>query len=206
MKRSKKVLALATAIAVVSSLGVTNVFAASANQKSTESISTEFTFEYKNDPTYTVTIPDTLVLSKDGAQMDIVAEDVANLDNQKISVTVEATDADFAQMYLSGKADNGQKKTVRYQIIKPDGTNIETKLSKYYITDAEGNETQIKIDTKTLNVYGKSGVILGDVELASFTENGSATLTVKPILVSSTAKGVTYSGSMTYGIQLVDAE
>lgn len=45
------------------------------------------------------------------------------------------------------------------------------------------------------------------MELASFTEDGSVSLRVKPVIgtiSSSEIKGVTYTGSMTYGIALVD--
>lgn len=171
----KKVIALVLTLASVLSLGAMSVSAASVDQTSTESLGTEFTFEYKNEPTYTVTIPSSVVMTKDGAQMDIVAENVANLDNQKVSVTISGTDQYRNQMVLQGQTESGPRTSMRYQLVKADGTVIET--------------------------TGAKDEVVG-VELASFTEDGTATLTVLPVIVN-LKKGVTYTGSMTYGIELV---
>lgn len=65
MKRMKKVTALALTALTVLSMGSLDVSAASADQDSTEALNTEFTFEYKNDPTYTVTIPSSVVMTKE---------------------------------------------------------------------------------------------------------------------------------------------
>lgn len=171
----RKIIALVLALASVMSLGAMSVSAASVDQSSTESLGTEFTFEYKNDPTYTVTIPSSIVITKDGTQMDIVTEDVANLDNQKISVTIAGTDQYRNQMVLKGNTTSGPGTSMRYQFVKADGTVIET--------------------------TGAKDEVVG-VELASFTEDGTASLSVIPVIVN-LKKGVTYTGSMTYGIELV---
>ena len=144
-----------------------------------EAPSTAITFEYKNDPTYTVTIPETLTMEEQGTAFDIIAEDVANLDNQKISVTIAGTDQFRNQMTLQGKTETGSNATLRYTFTKEDGTVIET--------------------------TGQKDEVVG-VEVASFTHDGTATLTATPILTGSSSikKGVTYTGSITYGIELVD--
>lgn len=173
----KKIIALVLAMASVASSGAMSVSAASVDQASTESVTTEFTYEHKNEPTYTVTIPSSVVIAKDGTQMEIVAEDVANLDNQKVSVTIAGTDQYRNQMVLQGNTTSGPRTSMRYQLVKNDGTVIET-------------------------TGGKDEVV--GVELASFTEDGTASLTVMPVLNDpDLTAGVTYTGSMTYGIELV---
>ena len=49
----KKAVSTVLAMAMFASVGAVSVSAASANQDSSDALSTEFTFEYKNDPTYT---------------------------------------------------------------------------------------------------------------------------------------------------------
>lgn len=171
----KKILAFILALASVVSVSAMSVSAASYDQSSVDAIGTEFTFELKNEPTYTVTIPSSLVITEEGTQMDIVAEDVANLDGQKVSVTIAGTDQYRNQMVLQGNTTSGPRTSMRYQLVKADGTVIET-------------------------TGGKDEVV--GVELASFTEDGTVSLTVLPVLVN-LQEGVTYSGSMTYGIELV---
>lgn len=176
----KKVVMAALMLSMLTVCNTGKVCAASVNQDVTDNIGTEITFEYKNDPTYTVTIPSELKLANNGVPMQIVAEDVANLDNQKVSVTIAGTDKYRNQMVLEGQRETAPKNaSLRYQIIKEDDTVIET----------TGGIDQVN-----------------GVELASFTENGTATLNVRPVLVASTAKGVTYTGSITYGIELVTLE
>ena len=181
MKVMKKMMAMLLSAVTVISMGAIGVSAATADQDSTDAIGTEFTFEYENDPTYTVTIPSAVVMTKDGVQMDIVAENVANLDNQKVSVTIAGTDKYRNQMLLEGKTEDGKNASIRYQFEKADGTIIET----------TGGKNQVN-----------------GVELAAFTEDGTVSLTVRPVISysSSIKKGVTYTGSMTYGIELVSVE
>ena len=88
----KKILAALMALTLSISLGATIVNAASTDQTSQETLGTEFTFEYKNDPTYTVTIPSAVALEKSGTTMDITADNIANLENQRVQVTIAGTD------------------------------------------------------------------------------------------------------------------
>ena len=176
----KKIVAIICAVAMCATAAV-SASAATLDQASTESAETTFTFNYQYDPTYTVTIPSSIELSADGTPVDIVAEDVENLDNQKISVTIAGTSAYRNQMVLAGKTETGSNASLRYQLIKKDDTVIET----------TGGKDQVN-----------------GVEVASFTEDGTETLTVKPVLSGSSSikKGVTYTGTMTYAVALVDVE
>lgn len=81
-------------------------------------------------------------------------------------------------MVLEGKDARGISRSLRYSITTEKGEYIETNL--------------------TTSAVGK--------ELASFTEDAKVSFTVAPIIAPSSSKGVTYSGSMTYGIELVDIE
>lgn len=166
---------LATSLLLGASI---NVIAAETNQNGDTTLGTEFSFEMKNDPTYTVTIPSSVAISKDGSQVEITASNVANLDNQKLSVTIAGTNYYRNQMVLEGRDENDRLTSMRYQIITEDGEIIETK----------GNDT----------ATGK--------QIASFTENGTVEYTVKPVIIGTTKANVAYTGSMTYGIALVDAE
>lgn len=176
--KSTKIIALMLAICGALSVSAISASAASADQNSTDAIGTEWTYELKNDPTYTVTIPSAVELSKNGTAVEIKAENVANLDGQRVSVTVAGTDAFRNQMILDGTDTKGRPQSVRYSITTEDGEYIETNAS--------------------------TGAVCVGKELASFTEDGTSTFTVAPIALPSSAKGVTYSGSMTYGIELVD--
>lgn len=179
--KKKKTLAMLLAVAAIATAAVQPVAAASVDQGSAETFGTEWTFELKNDPTYTVTIPSAVTLSRDGTQVDVIAENVANLDGQRISVTIAGTDAYRNQMMLSGVNENGIRQSLRYSITTASGERIET--------------------------FGNGKDILGK-ELASFTKDGTVSFTVAPVITaveenSSSYKGVTYTGSMTYGIALV---
>ena len=175
----KKIASIIIASAMLACAASASVGAASVNESSTGGLSTAFTFEYKNDPTYTVSIPAAVTITKEGSEMQITAENVSNLDGKRVSVTIAGTDKYRNQMLLEGKTAEGRNASLRYQFIMPDETVIET----------TGGKDQVN-----------------GVELASFTEDGSVSFTVKPVLASSSAtvKGVTYTGSITYGIGLAD--
>lgn len=173
----KKALLAIPAIALCAAMSATPVFAATATQDTAEGSSTAFTFEYQNDPTYTITIPDAVSMDADGTQVNITAENVANLGDKKISVTIAGTDQYRNQMVMTGKTEDGMNVSMRYQFVLADGSVIETTGGK---DQANG------------------------VELASFTEDGTGSYTVKPVLAFNVEKGVTYTGSLTYGIELVD--
>lgn len=176
MFRIKRAAAIALTLSLCIGAAVLPVSANSVNQDSEAGLSTAITFEYKNDPTYTVVIPESITLTKNGADMTISAEDVANLDNQKISVTIAGTDKFRDQMLIEGKTESGKNALMRYQFVAADGT-----------------------------VYETTGGDINGTELAAFTENGTVTYTVKPVLSGSSSikTDVVYSGTIEYGIELV---
>lgn len=185
MKRISKQVTAAVALALCLGVTAAPALAADVDQDTAgDGLSTAITFDYKdapiqNDPTYTVVIPETITLTEEGAPLTISAENVANLDGRKISVTIAGTDQYRNQMTIQGKTASGSGAVMRYQLIKADGTVIET----------TGTKDQVN-----------------GVELAAFTENGSETLTMKPVLTGSSAikKDVVYTGTINYGIALAD--
>ena len=58
-------------------------------------------------------------------------------------------------------------------------------------------------DERIIETTGGKNQVNG-VEVASFTEDGTASFKVKPVLSSSSSikKGVTYTGTMTYSVTL----
>lgn len=175
----KKFLSIAAVLAMITVTAI-SVSAAEVTPQTEENASTSFSYEYKFDPSYTVTIPSQVTLTTEGTPVEIKAENIANLDGKKVSVTIAGTDYFRNQMVLQGESDKAAKPTLRYQFIMPDESVVET----------TGGKDQVN-----------------GVELASFTEDGSTTFTVKPVLNNpSTPKGVKYSGTMTYAVALTDAE
>lgn len=164
MKRKKTALLLST-LAICSTMAVT------ANA---ESQSTELEYVLKNDPTYTVEIPAKITIAKDGSDMTIKASNVNYLDGQKVSVSIAGTDYFRNQMVLQ----NENRSVMRYQIVKEDGTVIETTGTK---DQANGTE------------------------VAAFTEDGEVNNKILPVELPSSTVG-TYTGSITFDIGLVDAE
>ena len=174
----KKIIAIFAALAMCTTVAV-SASAATIDQTSQISTDTAFTFEYKYDPTYTVTIPSEVALTTEGTPVEIKAENVDHLDGKKVSVTIAGTSAYRNQMVLEGKTETGSNASIRYQFVMPDETVIET----------TGGKNQVN-----------------GVEVASFTEDGTSTFTVKPVLngSSSIKKGVTYTGTMTYAVSLAE--
>ena len=81
----------------------------------------------KNEPTYTVSIPSALALSKEGTALNIEAKDVADLDGKKVTVTIAGTDYYRNQLVLQAKTSKPTYTgTIRYQLIAADGNTIET--------------------------------------------------------------------------------
>ena len=138
------------------------------------------------DPTYTVTIPATVNMGNDGTTVDVTASDVENLaDGQKISVTIAGTNYYRNQLVLEADrdlVDVNHARTLRYQIISEDGEVIETTGQ----------------DTATGS------------EVVSFTGNETKQYQIKPVIVDANkdrlVTGVPYTGSITFGIELADAE
>lgn len=165
MKRRKTALLLST-LAICSTMMVT------ANAQSQ---STELEYTIKNDPTYTVEIPAKINIAKEGSDMTIKASNVNYLDNQKVSVSIAGTSYFRNQMVLT----NAETRAVmRYQIVKSDGTVIETTGEK---DQANGTE------------------------VAAFTKDGEVTNKVLPVELPSSTTG-NYSGTITFDIGLVDAK
>ena len=99
-------------------------------------------------------------------------------EGKKISVTIAGTDKYNDQMVV--EAQTSPRTSLRYQIISDDGELIETNAS----TGAAG--------------VGK--------EVVSFTENGTKQYQIKPVISGRYEYGVAYTGSITFGIEVADAE
>lgn len=176
----KKLISLIAALAMCTTAAV-SASAATVDQAENEGVETSFTFDYKYDPTYTVTIPSEIELTAEGTPVEIKAENVNYLDGKKVSVTIAGTNYFRNQMVLQGKTETGSQASLRYRFIMPDESVIET----------TGGKDQVN-----------------GVEVASFTQDGTSSFTVKPVLSGSSSikKGVTYTGTMTYAIALAEVE
>ena len=131
------------------------------------------------EPTYTVTIPASVEMGNEGTTVDVVASDIQNLpEGKEISVTIAGTDAYTDQMVL--EADTTPKTSLRYQIISENGEVIETNAS--------------------------TGAVGVGSEVVSFTEDGTKQYQIKPVLAGRYEYGVAYTGSITFGIEIADAE
>lgn len=176
----KKLISILAALAMCATAAV-SASAATVDQTANEGAETNFTFEYKYDPTYTVTIPSEIELTAEGTPVEIKAENVNYLDGKKVSVTIAGTNYFRNQMVLQGKTETGSQASLRYQFIMPDESVVET----------TGGKDQVN-----------------GIEVASFTDDGTSSFTVKPVLSGSSSikKGVTYTGTMAYAIALAEVE
>lgn len=173
----KKVLAVFLAAVSCMAMSVTAMAA-----ESTQKISAVLTA----DPTYTVTIPATVNMGNDGTTVDVTASEVENLsEGQRISVTIAGTNYFRNQLVLEADrdfVDVNHARTLRYQIISEDGEVIETTGQ----------------DTATGS------------EVVSFTGNDTKQYQIKPVIVDANKDrlvvGVPYTGSITFGIEIADAE
>lgn len=175
----KKITAISAAAAMCLSI---SAFAATGAAP-IEGQSTTFRYEFKNDPTYTVTVPAAVTLTDEGTPMEFTASNVNYLDGKKISVSILETDYFRNQLIIQtekAEGDHPQTKTqLRYQLILEDGTVVET----------TGNDTAT------------------GTELVSFTEDSTKTITARPITNDSDWYKVgTYTGIMNYNIELIDAQ
>ena len=100
----KKFLSIAAVLAMITVTAI-SVSAAEVTPQTEENASTSFSYEYKFDPSYTVTIPSQVTLTTEGTPVEIKAENVANLDGKKVSVTIARTDYFRNQMVLHGDSD-----------------------------------------------------------------------------------------------------
>lgn len=172
----KKTIALLFSLVLCGTIAVT-ASAAQVNQNSSDNGSTALSFELKADPTYTVTIPEEVTMSEDGTQVEVSVKDTANLDGKKVSVTVAGTDYFRDQMVLEREVTSGPRDSMRYQIVTESGAVIETNAGQ--------------------------GITAVGKEIASFTEDGTKSYTVQPIVQSNNKPGV-YKGSIIYGISLAE--
>lgn len=85
--------------------------------------STLISFEWKNDPTYSMTIPESVVMTNEGVDVDFTASDVEYMEGKELVVSISCTDKFRDQMLLSSTDSNH---SVRYQLVTPDGRVLET--------------------------------------------------------------------------------
>lgn len=175
----------ALCIAVLAASVICSIPVCAAN---TTTGKTDFSLYVENGPVYTVTVPESVALSPtEHTQVPISASNVKYIpEGKKISVTLESGSGVYGRLYMQG-------------------------------TDEETNEEYLM----TLNIKGtdgdfKSGALekqIKGMELAAFTEDGTADYELYPAsqdYPDSTnknlviQKGVHYSASITYGIQLKD--
>lgn len=181
----KRIMALTITAGVLGTAFGTPVHAAEMT-----SATSKITMFQPNDPVYTVTVPETIVLdTAKKTEVPITASDVAYIpEGKKITVTFAKGSGTYGRLYLQ-------------EVNKP-----EDEIRKEYLM--------------TLNIAGTDGVfksgalekqIIG-MELASFTEDGTMNFQMYPCALDypggtgnlAIQKGVQYEGSMTYGIALVD--
>ncbi len=156
----------------------------------TGSAHTDFTLYVANDPIYTITVPETVSLNPtEHTFVDITASDVQYIaDDKKISVKVSKGSGTYGRLYLQGSEGdvmNGSKPYLMTLIVK--GTSGE-------------------------EVSGALEKQLKGLELASFTEDGTASYEIYPCSQNypngtgnlAIQKGVHYTGYMDYSIQYVD--
>lgn len=162
---------------IASLLAVASLFSATtmtsfANEKAT----TSFTYENRNDPTYSISIPSSVVLNDEGSSIDFTVSDSKYLDGKKVSVTLDSTDQPHNQLTVqhTEKLNN----LIRYQIINPEGEVFET---------VPGDD------------------IINGKEILYFTKNGQKSCDLKIVKNSSMdyLPG-TYAGTLTFNIGVVD--
>lgn len=179
----RKIIAAMLAVAMIGS-----VMAAQVSAENTTSAQSEITMYQPYDPVYTVTIPETIeVDTKEVTSVPVTASDVQYIpEGKKISVTLTKGSGTYGRLYLEAENPDGGKNYLMTMMIK--GTDGEFKSGAL--------ENQIK-----------------GMELASFTEDGTANFEMYPCAFDypdstnqnlTIQKGVEYKGSMTFGVELKD--
>lgn len=152
-------------------------FGASADELASET-SQEISVTLTAEPSYTVTIPASVNMGNEGTAVDVTADAVENLpENKKVSVTIAGTSGYKNQMVLEGQTESGPRTSIRYQITNEAGEVIET--------------------------IGTSNSPVGK-EIVSFTENGTKQYSINPVIAGNFKYDVAYTGSITFGIALAD--
>lgn len=178
-----KIIAVLMAAAVLGTL-----MTAQAGAENTSSAESTITMYQPFDPVYTVTIPETIAIdTKEITDIPVTASGVQHIpEGKKISVTLTKGSGTYGRLYLEAENPDGGKNFLMTLMIK--GTDGEFKSGAL--------EKQIK-----------------GMELAAFTEDGTQSFQMYPCAFDypdSTnqnlviQKGVQYSGSMTFGVELVD--
>lgn len=180
----KKMLSIVTGM-LAGLMCVTPVFAANTGKGHTD-----LSLYVPNDPTYTITIPETVTLdAKEHTLVEITASDVTNIpEGKKISVTFQKGNGTNGRLYMVGDKMNGAKPYMMTLNIK--GTSGEFKSGAL--------EKQIK-----------------GMELVSFTEDGTASYEIYPCSQDypeeegknsnlAIQKGVHYTAYIDYGVALMD--
>lgn len=179
----RKIIAAMLAVAMIGS-----VMAAQVSAENTTSAQSEITMYQPYDPVYTVTIPETIEIdTKEVTSVPVTASDVQYIpEGKKISVTLTKGSGTYGRLYLEAENPDGGKNYLMTMMIK--GTDGEFKSGAL--------EKQIK-----------------GMELASFTEDGTANFEMYPCAFDypdstnqnlTIQKGVEYKGSMTFGVELKD--
>lgn len=179
----RKIIAAMLAVAMIGS-----VMAAQVSAENTTSAQSEITMYQPYDPVYTVTIPETIEIdTKEVTSVPVTASDVQYIpEGKKISVTLTKGSGTYGRLYLEAENPNGGKNYLMTMMIKGTGDEFESGAL----------EKQIK-----------------GMELASFTEDGTANFEMYPCAFDypdstnqnlSIQKGVEYKGSMTFGVELKD--
>lgn len=99
----KKFLSIAAVLAMITVTAI-SVSAAEVTPQTEENASTSFSYEYKFDPSYTVTIPSQVTLTTDGTPVEIKAENVANLDGKRYRLLLQVRIISEIRWYFKVKA------------------------------------------------------------------------------------------------------
>jgi len=179
----RKIIAAMLAVAMIGS-----VMAAQVSAENTTSAQSDITMYQPYDPVYTVTIPQTIEIdTKEITNVPVTASDVQHIpEGKKISVTLTKGSGTYGRLYLEAENPDGGKNYLMTLMIKGTGDKFESGAL----------EKKIK-----------------GMELASFTEDGTANFQMYPCAFDypgstnqnlSIQKGVEYKGSMTFGVELKD--
>ncbi|MCH3962234.1 MAG: hypothetical protein LKE48_08930 [Solobacterium sp.] len=179
---------LAAVAAAVMSISAFPVYAEDSDTPT--SGETQITMYEAKDPTYNVTIPSAIQLSTtENTQVPVTVSGIENLPtDKKISVTFAKGSGVYGRLYLEGTNPSG-------------GSNYLMTLM------LKGTDGAVKCGALENQIIG--------TELASFTADGSSSFELYPCALDypgeqsgnlAIHKGVTYSGSMTYGIAVTNIQ
>ena len=164
--------------ALATFLAAVSCIAAPVTALAAEESTQEISAVLSMEPTYTVTIPATVNMGNDGTSVDVTAADVENLqEGQKISVTIAGTNYYRNQLVL--EADR--------ELVDVN----HARTLRYQIINEAG---------ETIETTGQD----------TFTGNETKQYQIKPVIVDENrdrlVAGVPYTGSITFGIALAEAE